>query len=100
MQTDPLDIYKNMDPKLLEIVSQNRDFTFKDGALPAKTKYLIALALDAAHGAAEGVKALSSLAVKHGATKEEILETLHVANYVGGVGSVYTAARALMELFQ
>ena len=99
MQTDPLDILNDMDPKLLDLVSQNRDFTFKDGALPAKTKYLIAFALDAAHGATDGVKALSSLAVKHGSTKEEVLEALHVANFISGVGSVYTAARGLMDVF-
>jgi alkylhydroperoxidase/carboxymuconolactone decarboxylase family protein YurZ len=99
MQKDPLEIIKTLDPKLLDIVSQNRDFTFKDGALPAKTKYLIAVALDAAHGAVDGVKALSRLAVKHGATKEEVLEALHVANYISGVGSVYTAARGLMDAF-
>ncbi|UCB46585.1 MAG: carboxymuconolactone decarboxylase family protein [Spirochaetota bacterium] len=99
MQTDPLDILKNIDPKLLDVVSQNREFTFKDGALPAKTKYLIAFALDAAHGATEGVKALSSLAVKHGATKGELLEALHVTNFVSGVGSVYTAARGLADLY-
>jgi alkylhydroperoxidase/carboxymuconolactone decarboxylase family protein YurZ len=99
MQTDPLDIFKTMDPELMEIVSQSREFTFKDGALPAKMKYLIAVALDAAHGATEGVKALSLLALKHGATKEEVFEALHVANFVSGAGSVYTGARALMDVF-
>ena len=99
MQTDPLDILKNMDPKLLELVSQNRDFTFKDGALPAKIKYLIAFALEAAHGVTEGINALSSLAVKHGSMKEEVLEALHVTNFISGVGSVYTAARGLRDIF-
>ena len=99
MQTDPLDILNDMDPKLLDLVSQNRDFTFKDGALPAKTKYLIAFALDTAHGATEGVKALSSLTVKHGSTKGEVLEALHVTNFISGVGSVYTAARGLRDIF-
>ena len=99
MQTDPLEGFKKIDSKLFDIVSHNREFTFKDSALPAKTKYLIAFALDAAHGATEGVKALSSLAVKHGSTKEEVLEALHVANFISGVGSVYTAARGLMDVF-
>jgi alkylhydroperoxidase/carboxymuconolactone decarboxylase family protein YurZ len=99
MHTDPLEIFKTIDSQLFDIVAQNREFTFKDGALPAKTKYLIALALDAAHGTTDGVKALSSLAVKHGSTKEEVLEALHVAYFISGVGSVYTAARGLSNTF-
>ncbi len=34
-----------------------------------------------------------------GATKEEIVETLRVSQYINGVGSVFTAAWALRELF-
>ena len=87
------------DPKLYDIVSQNRVFTFKDSALPAKTKYLIALALDAAHGAVNGVRALSLQALKNGASKEEIMEALYVSNFISGVGSIYTAAAGLKDVF-
>ena len=59
----------------------------------------MAMALDASVGAVEGVKALTALAMKEGATKEEIGETLRVAQYISGVGSVYTAAHALKEQF-
>jgi len=37
--------------------------------------------------------------MKAGATREEIVETLRVAQYICGVGSVYTAARAFKDLF-
>ncbi len=50
-------------------------------------------------GAVEGVKALAEQAMKAGATQEEIVETIRVAQYISGVGSVYTGARALKELF-
>ncbi|MFC1969567.1 carboxymuconolactone decarboxylase family protein [Chloroflexota bacterium] len=70
-----------------------------DGAIPRKYKVLIALALDAAHGASEGVKTLANVAIQAGATKEDIAETLRVAQYVCGVGSIYTTSRALKELF-
>jgi len=33
-----------------------------------------------------------------GATKQEIAETLRIAEYIGGIGSLYTAANALKEL--
>jgi alkylhydroperoxidase/carboxymuconolactone decarboxylase family protein YurZ len=87
-----------LDPKLYDLVSHSREFTFKDGALPAKTKYLIAVALDAAHGAVNGVRALSLQALKHGASNEEIMEALYVSNFISGVGSIYTAAAGLKDV--
>jgi alkylhydroperoxidase/carboxymuconolactone decarboxylase family protein YurZ len=94
-----LKIYENLDPKLLSLVRETERLALEDGALPRKFKLLVALALDAAHGADEGVKALAQMATQAGATKEEIAETLRVAQYVSGVGSVYTASKALSELF-
>jgi hypothetical protein len=59
----------------------------------------MSMALDASHGTVEGVKALTLQAMKAGATKGEIMETLRVAQYVSGVGCVYTAAHAYKDLF-
>jgi alkylhydroperoxidase/carboxymuconolactone decarboxylase family protein YurZ len=98
MNGGPLKPIADHDPGLFDLVSRTRDFTFRDGALPARIKYLVAMALDAAHGATGGVVSLARQALEHGASKEEVLETLHVAYYLSGVGSVYTAAAALGEI--
>jgi alkylhydroperoxidase/carboxymuconolactone decarboxylase family protein YurZ len=45
-----------------------------------------------------GVKSLAQQAMEAGATHEEITEALRVANYISGVGSLYTAAQALNEI--
>jgi alkylhydroperoxidase/carboxymuconolactone decarboxylase family protein YurZ len=95
----PLKIFEKLDPELLKHVENTREFALADGVLPRKFKLLIALALDAAHGAEGGVKALAQAALQAGATREEITEALRVACYVGGAGSVYTAANALTELY-
>jgi alkylhydroperoxidase/carboxymuconolactone decarboxylase family protein YurZ len=95
----PLKILEKLDPKLLDLVRDTNAFVLAEGALPKKVKFLIAMALDASDGAVEGVKALAEQAMKAGATKEEIAETLRVTQYISGVGSVYTAARALRDLF-
>jgi alkylhydroperoxidase/carboxymuconolactone decarboxylase family protein YurZ len=100
MGKDPLSTINDLDPELFDLVSRNRQFAFKEGKLSVKVKYLIALALDAAHGAENGVRALSQQAIRHGASKEEIMEALHVANFVSGVGSVYTAAAGLKDVSQ
>jgi len=95
MMAGPLEILQNVAPELFNEVERDRGQTFADGALPKKTKYLIALALDANHGAIHGVTSLGKAALAAGATREEIVEAVRVAYFIGGVGSVYTAARGL-----
>ena len=98
MAENPLELFKSLDPEFFDLVSRNRSFALKEGALPLKTKYLIALALDAVQGATGGVKSLALQAIEHGASKEEIIEALHVANFICEVGSVHTAAYGLKEV--
>jgi len=99
MSREPLKIFQMIDPELLKVVGNIRELALADGALPKKFKFLMAMALDASHGAVEGVRALAQAAIHAGATKEEIAETVRVAQYINGVGCVYTAARALEGLF-
>ncbi len=99
MAEHPLTILERIDPELLKVVRDANTFALAEGVLPRKIKFLMAMALDASHGAVEGVRALAEQAMKAGATKEEIAETLRVTQYISGVGSVYTAARAFKELF-
>ena len=98
MPEHPLKVFEKLDPELLKVVRQMNDFALADGALPRKTKLLIAMALDAAHGAVGGVAALAGQAMEAGATKDEVAEAVRVAHFVCGVGSVYTAAHALKEV--
>jgi alkylhydroperoxidase/carboxymuconolactone decarboxylase family protein YurZ len=96
---NPLKIFEKLDSELFKLFESSRAFTFEDGTLSRKSKLLIALALDAAKGKAQGVKSLTQLAMQVGATIEEIMETLRVAFFVNGVGCIYTAAEAFRELF-
>jgi alkylhydroperoxidase/carboxymuconolactone decarboxylase family protein YurZ len=99
MAEHPLKILEKIDPELLKHVGDANAFALAEGTLPRKIKFLIAMALDAAHGTVDGTRALAEQAMKAGATKEEIVETIRVAQYISGVGSVYVAARAFKELF-
>ncbi|MGQ9759672.1 MAG: carboxymuconolactone decarboxylase family protein [Candidatus Methanomethylicaceae archaeon] len=98
--SSPLKIFEELDPELLKRLESNRDFAFGEGALPRKYKLLIAMTLDASLGAADGVRSLAMGAMQAGATREEVLEALRVAQYICGVSTVYVAARALEPLFQ
>lgn len=100
MPEQPLKIYEKLDPELLDLVNRTRDLALGDGALPRKTKLLIAMVLDAVHGASDGVQSLARLAIEAGATREEIAEALRVAQYICGLGCVYTAGRALQDVLK
>ena len=99
MSEHPLKVFEKLDPELLTLVRNTNTFALADGALPRKFKFLIAMALDASHGAVRGVRSLAEQAMKAGAKKEEIAETVRVVQYITGVGGVYTAADALKEIF-
>jgi len=99
MPERPLQIFEKTDPELSKLMESTGELAFSDGALPRKYKFLIAMALDAAHGATDGVRALAQGAMQAGATKEEVSEALRVVCHINGVGSAYTAAPALRELF-
>ncbi len=99
MPENPLEVFKRVDPELFELAEESRKLALaEDGALPKKFKYLIAMSLDAAHGAVGGVTSLAQAAMRAGATKEEVAETLRVTHYISGVGSIYTSARALKDV--
>ncbi|MEN3016868.1 MAG: carboxymuconolactone decarboxylase family protein [Candidatus Methanosuratincola petrocarbonis] len=98
MPGDPHEVMRKIDERLFEQVEGARRFAFSEGAIPVKYKLLIAMAIDASHGASGGVRALAEAAMRAGATKEEIAEALRVAFYISGCGSFYTAADGLGDL--
>ena len=99
MAEHPLKIFEKVDPELLKLVKDTNAFALADGALPRKFKLLIAMALDASHGTVQGVMSLTQQAMQAGATREEVMETLRVTQFISGAGAVYTAAQAFKELF-
>lgn len=67
----------------------------KDGALDKKTKELIALALGVAAHCDGCIGFHTKALVKYGVTREEFLETLGMAVYMGGGPSLMYAAEAM-----
>lgn len=64
-------------------------------ALDAKTKELIALGISVAARCDDCIAFHVKAAVQHGATREEVLETLGMAIYMGAGPSVMYASHAL-----
>lgn len=69
-----------------------------EGGIPLKYKFLLAMSLDAANGSVDGVKFLAFQAIQAGATKEEVMQAIRITQYIFGVGSVYTASKALEDI--
>lgn len=98
MPEHPLKTYEDLDPKFMQVLKSTRDLALEDSVLPKKTKLLIAMVLDAEHGRESGVQGLAQQAIKAGATKQEVMEALRVAEYFLGIGCIYTASRAFKDI--
>jgi len=98
MSDHPLSTMKKLDPEFMRHLEETDALVYADGALPRKVKLLMAMAFDAAEGAAGGVRALAEQAMKAGATKEEIAEALRVAFHLSGIGSLYAASFGLKDI--
>jgi AhpD family alkylhydroperoxidase len=72
----------------------------KDGALDVKTKELIALAISVAVRCDDCIAFHAKAAVERGASREEILETLGMAIYMGAGPSAMYASHALDAAMQ
>jgi len=98
MSFNPLEPIAKSDQELIEQIENGRSLAFEPGALGKKEKLLIAMALDASHGAATGVRSLATQAIQAGASIQEIMEALRVTAFISGAGSMYTAAEGLREV--
>ncbi len=98
MKHDPLEIINKTDSSLFTEIQHMKELAFTGGELSKKHKLLIALAIDAANHAENGIRSLAVQAIEHGASKNEIMETLRIVNYICGAGSMYPAAAALKDI--
>jgi len=82
-------------PDVMKGFSLLAQAALKAGALDTKTKELIALAVSVATRCDACVAFHSEAAVKQGASRDEIMETMGMAIYMGAGPSVMYAAQAV-----
>ena len=99
MPENPLQVIMDEDSELFTLLENTRELAFAEGGIPLKYKLIIAMSLDAANGSVDGMKFLAIQAMQAGATKEEVMQTIRITQYIFGVGSVYTASNALKDVF-
>jgi AhpD family alkylhydroperoxidase len=87
--------YRQAAPEVTRAFSGLAQAATKPGVLDVKTKELIALAIGIA-GRCDGCIGFhTAAAVKHGASRDEVLETIGVAIYMGGGPSYVYGGQAL-----
>ena len=104
MHIDWKEFAKSLSPGLRELRSGSPDVmkgfsaiaqaALKPGALDTKTKELIALAIGVAVHCDDCIAFHVEAALKNGATRDEVMETLGMAVYMGAGPSVMYAAHA------
>lgn len=82
-------------PEVMKAFSSIAAAALAPNALDTKTKELIALGISVAVRCDDCVAFHTKAAAQHGATKEEVLETLGMAIYMGAGPSVMYASHAL-----
>jgi AhpD family alkylhydroperoxidase len=80
--------------------SQLASATMKDGAMPKKTKELMAVAISVAIRCEGCIVYHTQAAIKAGASREEFLETLNVSIELGGGPATVYGAKALAAFEQ
>jgi len=93
-----LETLEELDPEFLHKYRRCDHKILTDGALPAKTKVLMALAVVASKQCESCTMAQMKSALNHGATKEEIMETMDVIFMTSGAPAVAACREALKLL--
>lgn len=85
-------------PEILEAFKNFSKTVFKEGALPEKTKQLIAVAVAHVTQCPYCIRSHTSLALKKGASQQEIMEAIWVAAEMRAGGAFAHSAIALDEM--
>ncbi|MEN9684201.1 MAG: hypothetical protein RLZZ427_1952 [Pseudomonadota bacterium] len=82
-------------PEVMQAFSSMAQAATKGGALDTKTKELLALGIAVAIRCDGCVAFHAKAAVQHGATRDEVMETMGMALYMGAGPSLMYAAQAV-----
>ena len=87
-------------PEVMKAFGEIAKAALQPGALDQKTKELVALAISVAIRCDDCIAFHTKAAVEHGASREEVMETLGMAIYMGAGPSVMYASHALQAFTQ
>jgi len=101
LNEDRLEMLEKFKQHLPDMYAATRgpiNLTYQDGALSAKIKRLMSLAIAMRAGCTNCILAQTKLALELGATREEILETINVNIAMSGTTGIAESLRVLKFL--
>lgn len=98
--SEALATYRETAPEVASAFSGLAKAAIKPGAIDPKTKELIALAIGIAARCDGCIGFHTEAAIRHGASRDEVIETIGVATYMGGGPSYVYGAQALQAFDQ
>lgn len=96
---ETLKAIRELDPGFMDLLSQMDAVMTEDGALDKKTKRLMGLSCVIVRMCEDCVYPQAKVAKNYGATKEEIIEAVHIAVLTGGVPCWSVAKKGITRLF-
>jgi AhpD family alkylhydroperoxidase len=93
-----IDKRKSLAPEIMEAWNNFSKTVFKEGALPEKTKHLIAVAVAHVTQCPYCIRSHTKAAMRKGASKEEIMEAIWVASEMRAGGAYAHAIIAMDEM--
>ena len=98
--SQPLKELRTGAPEVMKSFGAMAQAALKSNALDTKTKELMAIAIGVATRCDDCIAFHTKAALEHGATREEIMETLALAIYMGAGPSVMYASHAVEAFAQ
>jgi AhpD family alkylhydroperoxidase len=93
-------LVKELDPKSVEFYEFCDKVVQEDGALPAKFKLMLVMAMGAQKHCRECVSSAMKGAINRGASREELVEAIRVIFVAGGAQAVAACREAIEELLK
>lgn len=93
-----LKVLQQNDKNMFGMVCDLQDLVTSDNALSGKTKMLMMMLGDAFLARPNGVRILADRARSLGATEREIIETIQVGYYMGGLSVLFPGLNAFDEV--
>lgn len=95
MSTLPfIEAIRARDEKFYKLMKDLQELVHGESSLDAKTKMMISLAVDAAVGADDGVKAIANVLRQMGVTDEQINEVLRITYFTKANSTLVTSLAA------
>jgi alkylhydroperoxidase/carboxymuconolactone decarboxylase family protein YurZ len=99
-EPETMKILAGLDERVVFEHAANKNFAFSGEHIPAKYKLLMSLAISAALGVEKCIETYTTVALRKGFSKEEILEAMLVARFVKATTVISTTTSSMRMVLE